>query len=118
MNPKLRIVTPKDAPALLIDAWAQSMRGQGLSPRTIAERVRVITQLATTTGTDPAALTSRTLSTWLAQLPSPATRDAYYSITRAWSHWLVLTGARDDDPTMRVPRPRVPTSRPRPITDA
>ncbi|VEG29989.1 Tyrosine recombinase XerD [Actinomyces howellii] len=94
------------------------MSGQGLSKRTITERRRVITQLARDTGTDPAALTSTTLSAWLATLPSPATREAYYSIARAWTRWLVLTGHRDDDPTVRVPRPRVPAGRPRPITDA
>ncbi|WP_180342317.1 tyrosine-type recombinase/integrase [Actinomyces wuliandei] len=114
----MRVVTDNDAPALLLGAWTHAMRGQGLSERTITERTRVITQLARDTGTDPAALTSPTLSSWLATLPTPATRDAYYSVTRAWARWLVLAGHRDDDPTTRVPRPRVPAARPRPITDA
>lgn len=113
----LKLVTPADAPALLLDTWTSTMQGQGLSERTIAERRRVIAQLARDTGTDPAALTAPTLSSWLATLPSAATRDAYYSITRAWTRWLILAGHRDDDPTIRVPRPRVPPARPRPITD-
>lgn len=113
----LKLVTPADAPALLLDTWTSTMQGQGLSDRTIAERRRVIAQLARDTGTDPAALTAPTLSSWLATLPSAATRDAYYSITRAWTRWLILAGHRDDDPTIRVPRPRVPPARPRPITD-
>ena len=113
----LKLVTPADAPALLLDTWTSTMQGQGLSERTIAERRRVIAQLARDTGTDPAALTAPTLSSWLATLPSAATRDAYYSITRAWTRWLILAGHRDDDPTIRVPRPRLPPAKPRPITD-
>lgn len=113
----LKLVTPADAPALLLNTWTSTMQGQGLSERTITERRRVIAQLARDTGTDPAALTAPTLSSWLATLPSAATRDAYYSITRAWTRWLILAGHRDDDPTIRVPRPRLPPARPRPITD-
>ena len=51
----LTLVTPETAPALLTATWAQAMRGQGLSERTVAERQRVIAQLARDTGTDPAA---------------------------------------------------------------
>ena len=85
MSTPLRLVTPANAPALLIDAWTTTMAGQGLSERTVTERRRVIIQLARDTGTDPVALTSTTLSAWLATLPSAATREAYYSIVRAWS---------------------------------
>lgn len=113
----LKLVTSANAPALLLHTWTSTMQGQGLSDRTIAERRRVIAQLARDTGTDPAALTAPTLSSWLATLPSAATRDAYYSITRAWTRWLILAGHRDDDPTIRVPRPRLPPAKPRPITD-
>lgn len=118
MSTPLKLVTPADAPALLLDTWTTTMAGQGLSERTVTERRRVITQLARATGTDPAGLTSTTLSAWLATLPSASTREAYYSVVRAWSRWLVLAGHREDDPTIRVPRPRVPTGHPRPITDA
>lgn len=113
----LKLVTSANAPALLLHTWTSTMQGQGLSDRTIAERRRVIAQLARDTGTDPAALTAPTLSSWLATFPSAATRDAYYSITRAWTRWLILAGHRDDDPTIRVPRPRLPPAKPRPITD-
>ncbi|SPT53484.1 Tyrosine recombinase XerD [Actinomyces bovis] len=118
MSASLKLVTAANARILLIGTWATTMAGQGLSERTITERTRVIAQLARDTGTDPAALTSTTLSAWLATLSTPATREAYYSIVRAWTRWLVLAGHRDDDPTIRVPRPRVPAGRPRPITDA
>lgn len=116
MRPSLRIVHPADAPTVLLDSWALTMHAQSLSERTITERRRVITQMARTTGTDPADLTPETLTAWLATLPSAVTRDAYYSITRAWCQWLVRAGHRDDDPTIRVPRPRVPPSSPRPLT--
>lgn len=116
MRNPLKVVHADDAPDTLIDAWTLTMQAQGLSQATITERTRLIHQLARTTGTDPAALTPHTLTVFLANIDSPVTADAYYSIARAWCSWLVRAGHRDDDPTMRVPRPRVPPARPRPIT--
>ena len=112
MRSPLKVVHPDDAPDTLIDAWTLTMQAQGLSHTTITERTRLIRQLARTTGTDPAALTPHTLTTFLASRTSAVTADAYYSIARAWCTWLVRTGHRDDDPTIRVPRPRVPPARP------
>ena len=116
MRNPLKVVRADDAPDTLIDAWTLTMQAQGLSQSTITERTRLIRQLARTTGTDPAALTPHTLTVFLANIDSPVSADAYYSIARAWCTWLVRAGHRDDDPTMRVPRPRVPPARPRPIT--
>ena len=93
------------------------MQGQGLSARTITERIRVINQITTTTGTDPAALTPQAISTWLATLPSAATKSTYYAVLRAWNTWLVQSDHRADDPTTRVPKPRTPAGHPRPVTD-
>lgn len=94
------------------------MQGQGLSARTITERIRVINQVTTATGTDPAALTPHTISTWLATLPSAATKSTYYAVLRAWCKWLLQSDHRSDDPTTRVPRPKTPAGHPRPVTDA
>ena len=116
MRNPLKVVRADDAPDTLIDAWTLTMQAQGLSQATITERTRLIRQLARTTGTDPAALTPHTLTVFLANIDSPVTADAYYSIARAWCTWLVRAGHRDDDPTMRVPRPRVPPANPSPIT--
>ena len=117
MRNSLKVVRADDAPDTLIDAWTLTMQAQGLSQATITERTRLIRQLARVTGTDPAALTPHTLTVFLAAIDSPVTADAYYSIARAWCTWLVRAGHRDDDPTIRVPRPRLPPARPRPITD-
>ena len=116
MRHSLKVVRADDAPDTLIDAWTLTMQAQGLSHATITERTRLIRQLSRTTGTDPAALTPHTLTNFLAAIDSPVTADAYYSIARAWCTWLVRAGHRDDDPTMRVPRPRVPPAKPRPVT--
>lgn len=70
----LTLVTPETAPALLTATWAQAMRGQGLSERTVAERQRVIAQLARDTGTDPAAPIS---TPW----PAPCTSVAKAAVT-------------------------------------
>ena len=58
-----------------LEAWTLSMRAQGLADRTITERRRVIARLAKTT--DPLDLTPTTLTAWLADLPTPATRHTY-----------------------------------------
>lgn len=94
------------------------MQGQGLSARTITERIRVINQVAAATGTDPAALTPQAISIWLATLPSAATKSTYYAVLRAWCKWLVQSDHRADDPTTRVARPKTPAGHPRPVTDA
>ena len=112
MAPASRATSALDT---VLEAWTLSMRAQGLADRTITERRRVIARLAKTT--DPLDLTPTTLTAWLADLPTPATRHTYYTVARAWTHWLHLTGRRTDDPAAAVPRPRTPRYRPRPITD-
>ena len=97
MRNPLKVVRADDAPDTLIDAWTLTMQAQGLSHSTITERTRLIRQLARTTGTDPAALTPHTLTVFLANIDSPVTADAYYSIARAWCTWLVRAGHRDDE---------------------
>lgn len=94
------------------------MQGQGLSQRTITERIRVINQVTAATGADPAALTPQAISAWLGTLPSAATKSTYYAVLRAWCKWLLQSGHRIDDPTTRVPRPKTPAGHPRPVTDA
>lgn len=118
MTTPLRIVGEDDAPALLVEAWKASMEGQGLSSRTITERIRVINQVTAATGTDPAALTPQAISAWLATLPSAATKNAYFTVLRAWCKWLVQSDHRVDDPIARVPRTKTPAGHPRPVTDA
>ena len=94
------------------------MQGQGLSQRTITERIRVINQVTAATGADPAALTPQAISAWLGTLPSAATKSTYYAVLRAWCKWLLQSGHRIDDPTTRVARPKTPAGHPRPVTDA
>ncbi|WP_309313941.1 tyrosine-type recombinase/integrase [Actinomyces oris] len=118
MTTPLRIVGDGDAPTLLVEAWEASMQGQGLSQRTITERVRVINQVTAATGADPAVLTPQAISAWLATLPSAATKSTYYAVLRAWCKWLVQSDHRADDPTTRVARPKTPAGHPRPVTDA
>lgn len=112
------MVHESTVPSLALDAWARSMRAQGLSERTITERIRVITQLTTATGTDPADLTTSDAQHLLSAATTPGTRYAYYSILRAWHRWLIRTGRRADDPTEAIDRPRMPAGRPRPLTRA
>ncbi|NUP83862.1 MAG: tyrosine-type recombinase/integrase [Nonomuraea sp.] len=91
------------------------MRAEGLSTRTITERPRIVRRAARSLGADPLAFTTDDLVAYLAELPSSATKQTYYSALRAWHTWLQVCGVRDDDPLTGVRRPRVPRRRPRPV---
>ena len=54
------------------------MTAQSLSPNTIRERVRVITQVEAQTQTNPLTLSPADITMWLATLPTPITRHCYY----------------------------------------
>lgn len=105
-------------PSDLIAEWELWMRSQGLSPRTIGERTRIVHQAAREMGVEAASFTPRTIQAWLAGHAHATTRVTYYSAVAAWSQWLVRLEHRVDDPTMKVPRPKAPKGRPRPVATA
>lgn len=102
-----------------LEEWAAWMRAQGQSTSTVGARTRRIELFAEQVG-DPVNATSGDVVAYMASLPAvvkKSTRATYYSHLRAWFAWLVKMDRRDDDPTIRVPSPRVPRREPRPITD-
>ncbi len=112
----LRLVGAEDPwPSELVADWELWMRSQGLSPRTIGERTRIVRQAAREMGVEAGAFTPRCIQAWLAGQARPSTRVTYYSALTAWSQWLVRLEHRVDDPTMKVPRPRAMKGRPRPV---
>lgn len=86
-----------------------------LSMRTIGERERIVRAIARDVDVADCNLSPELVTRWLRGVNAPSSRSAYFNAIRAWSHFLVREGYRDDDPTIRVPRPRVPRAAPRPL---
>lgn len=90
-----------------------------MSDNTVAARTRRLRMFAQMIG-DPLQATADDVVAYMASLPrdlKKSSRSTYYSHIRAFYSWLVVTGRRDDDPTMRVPSPRAPRREPRPVTE-
>jgi len=102
------------ASRLLLD-WATQMRAEGLAQRTIIERPRIVARAARVLDADPTTFTTAQLIGFVADLPSAGTRQTYYSALRAWHLWLQWSGHRDDDPMLRMKRPRAPRRQPHPV---
>lgn len=110
-----------------VDEWKVSQQAQGLSQRTIEARVNRIYELAEHMGGDPEQATVADVVEFMASVTqrtgykestvSPATLATYHSHLRAWFAWLVRREFRDDDPMMRVPKPRNERHEPRPVSD-
>lgn len=99
--------------------WTEWQRAQGHSENTISARIRRIELFAETVG-NPVTATTQDVITYMASLHGrigKSTRATYFSHLRAWFDWLVKTEKRDDDPTVRVPSPKSPARKPRPVTD-
>ena len=60
-----------------LNNWTVAMTAQSLSPNTIRERVRVITQVEAQTQTNPLTLSPADITMWLATLTTPTTRHCY-----------------------------------------
>lgn len=104
----------------LIADWLVSLRARGLADTTIREYVRCVTRCTAMTGRPPDSLTTSDIEGWLAAQPHLAqnSRFAYLRALRIWHRWLITTGLRDDDPTIRIGRIRACRTLPRPISTA
>lgn len=103
---------------ILLDRWTLWMSSQGLSDRTIRERLSTIRQLLKHAAAEGDSLTAEGIQSFLARKMSPATRATYHASIRAFCAWMQRTGERSDNPADQTPRPRRPKTRPRPITAA
>lgn len=104
--------------AELMAEWRMWQESQGLSDRTIAERAITIVAYLNHTGEDPLAMTPRGIVKFTAQAHlAQSSRASYHASVRAYCAWLIQTDQRDDDPSMKTPRPRRKPGQPRPLTD-
>lgn len=120
---RLRAVDPVvdvdgEAAAQLLATWSTAMRANGLAERTLRERPRAVRAAAALIGAPAHQLTSEQVIDYLAELTSAGTRQTYYSTLQAWHTWLVLVGARPDNPMASMRRPKAPRRDPKPVATA
>lgn len=106
----------------VLDAWARYGLAAGHSERTISSRRYTIQRLAAS-GVDPLTADREALTRWLSELTdrqgNPAKRSSkatYRAQIRAFYTWLLDVGRRADDPSAKLPRPRVSQGQPRPLS--
>jgi integrase/recombinase XerC len=103
-----------------LGAHLDDCRDRGLRPATIAQRRRTLARLARHLGHDPDTATAAELASWhhdLTATVGATARASYLSHVRSYYRWLLDEGARIDDPTVRLVRPRLHRRIPRPISD-
>jgi len=106
----------------VLDAWKRHGLASGHSERTITSRAYTIVRLAR--GLDPMTADRDDLTRWLSELTDGRTgveakrssKATYRAQLRAFYAWLLDTGRRDDDPSLKLPRPRTSPGQPRPLT--
>lgn len=98
--------------------WRRSMAAQGMSERTINERLRVLGQISAELGAEPSAITGEQVESWFARKRiARSSRASYLGAVRAYGVWAVERAVRADNPAEMIPRPRVPKGKPRPLSD-
>lgn len=99
------------------------MRWRNLSGGTIYQRRRLLERLAVHAGTDAWDASTDDLLNFLDRRQrdgtrlSPKTRAVEIAHFASFYKWLVMEGYREDDPTLRVPRPKLPRSLPHPMAE-
>ncbi len=100
----------------ILDEWAAWQQAQGLSQRTITERLGTVQALFVTTGTTPHTLDARAIIRYCARPHLTAsTKASYHASIRAFCTWMRRAKVRADDPSDDTPRPKRPRSKPRPL---
>lgn len=103
---------------MVLTQWQLWMQAQGLSERTITERLGTVRNMLSHACIMPLALSPEHIQEYLSRPMSPATRATYHASVRAFCAWMQRAGVRPDNPADLTPRPRRPKSRPRPVEDA
>lgn len=105
-------------PSSVLAQWSSAMIAEGLSRRTIGERVRLLTRLESAMKV-PALLADQfQLAEWMSTLDAgPATKSTYHSMLKTFFSWAVAAGLRADNPMLKIKAPKRPKRSPRPISN-
>lgn len=108
-----------NTPNQYLKMWMTWQYAQSLSARTVEERLGTIGRVARWNEVQPELLTVEHVVTWLAEGGdwSATTRHTYHSHLNSWFEWLQRMGHRDDNPMIRVGKPRRPRGKPHPVAD-
>lgn len=103
-----------------VHAYLHDCQRRSLSAKTINDRSRLLARFEA--GIAPATVVDCTrddIETWLDTCDlGPQGRYTYLSNLASFFRWMVELGHRDDDPTVKIRRPKLGRRLPRPIGDA
>lgn len=111
---------PADGPLMddSLHLFIRDQQRRNLSPGTIARRQRVLLAFEGFLEVRPEDATRSQIETWLDTCSlTGRSRHVYLSTLHCFYEFCQREGIRGDDPTRRLPRPRVARLLPRPITD-
>lgn len=101
----------------MLELFELTQRARGYSENTITNRRNIIESFDRTTEGNALAASSREVVSFLARREVKASsRRVYHVALVAFFRFLVTSGHREDDPTAKIPAPRVPRGKPRPFT--
>ncbi|MDU5614658.1 MAG: tyrosine-type recombinase/integrase [Varibaculum cambriense] len=100
----------------MIYEWGVTMKAEGLSTRTVKERVRLLNQFERQTGTLMETATPQVIVQWLAGFEDQGTKACYFTHLYAFYEHLKRIKFRLDAPTDQIKRPKEPIKRPEAIT--
>lgn len=106
-----------------LQAWRRYALAAGHSERTISARIYTVRRLPKS-GIDPMTATRDDLTEWMSGLANSRTGErverstlsTYRAQLRSFYAWLEDTGRREDDPSVKLPNPRVGKNLPRPLS--
>jgi site-specific recombinase XerD len=106
------------SPAL--DAHIAYLHARALSRSHIRDRRRALTRLGRFLDADPATASYDDLLRYLPTISRSTARSRYAEISHLvqFCRWLVVHSYRTDDPSTRLPKPKLPKLLPRPMSEA
>lgn len=100
----------------LIQKWRIEMLAQGLSKRTIDERLLVVRNFLAQTRTSPRNFSAADVVLFLSRENwTASTRQSYHSTLRAFALWCIRSKVRQDNPLIDIKAPKRPRMQPRPL---
>ncbi len=102
-----------------LEAHLTYMQARSLSRTHVTDRRRAITRLAFFLGCDPLHASYDDLFPYLSTVSRSTARGKYAEISHLvqYYRWCLVHGYRQDDPTPRLPKPKLPKQLPRPMSE-